>query len=107
MDFYKSSGNVFADLDVPQPETALLKAKRAMRISELIDECGLTQQEAAKLFGVSQPRVSRLVRWRLEGVAIERLIRCLSALGQKVEIVVQSEGGPQAFLPCGIMTAET
>lgn len=80
MEVHESTGSVFADLDIPRPETALLKAELAMRISELIDESGLSQQEVAKLFSVSQPRVSRLVRGHLEGFSIERLLRCLAAL---------------------------
>lgn len=84
-----SSGNVFADLGLPDADELLAKADLAIRISGIIDERELTQAEAAELLGIDQPKVSALVRGRLEGFSIERLTRFLNALGQDVEIVVR------------------
>ena len=83
-----SSGNVFADLGLPQAEEELAKVDLAFEISRIIEERGLTQVEAAEIMGVDQPKVSALVRYRLNGFSMERLYRFLNALGRDVEIVV-------------------
>ncbi len=85
----QGSGNVFADLSLPNPELALAKAKLVQRIRNLIAERKLTQVKAAKLLGLDQPKVSALVRGRVEGYSIDRLFRFLNALGQRVEITVR------------------
>jgi predicted XRE-type DNA-binding protein len=86
------SGNVFADLGLPQPELALAKAELVRRIRELIAEKKLTQVEAADLLGVDQPKVSALTRGKVEGYTVDRLFRYLTALGQRVEIKVRPAG---------------
>jgi len=86
--FERGSGNVFADLDLPDPDLALAKAKLVQCIRDLIAERKLTQAEAAELLGIDQPKVSTLVRGRVEGYSIDRLFRFLNALGQRVEIKV-------------------
>ncbi len=91
----RGSGNVFADLGVPNPEIALVKAKLVQRIRELIAERKFTQVGAAKLLGLDQPKVSALTRGRVEGYSIDRLFRFLNALGQQVEITVRP-ARPQA-----------
>src|SRR5436189_4670192 len=63
----QSSGNVFADLDIPDPEEALAKAELAQRISDLLTERRLTQNQAAVLLGIDQPKVSNLIRGKLDG----------------------------------------
>src|SRR5260221_7122567 len=85
----RGSGNVFADLGFSNPNLALAKAELVQRIRELIEERKLTQTKAAKLLGLDQPKVSALVRGRVEGYSIERLFRFLTALGQRVEITVR------------------
>ncbi|HYV50063.1 MAG TPA: helix-turn-helix transcriptional regulator [Myxococcaceae bacterium] len=84
-----SGGNVFADLGVDAPEEALAKAELTAKISKIIADKGLTQQAAAKLLGIDQPKVSALLRGKLTGFSTERLIRFLNALGRDVEIVVK------------------
>jgi predicted XRE-type DNA-binding protein len=86
--FERGSGNVFADLGLPNPDLALAKAELVQRIRNLITERKLTQAKAADLLGLDQPKVSALIRGRVEGYSIERLFRFLNALGQKVEITV-------------------
>lgn len=88
----ESSGNVFADLGLPDPDERLAKADLAIAIGREIDSRGLTQAEAAELLGVAQPDVSNLVRGRLSGYSIERLTRLLNALGQDVEIRIRPTG---------------
>jgi predicted XRE-type DNA-binding protein len=86
--FTVSSGNVFADLGVDKPAEALLKAELALQIGRIIDDRGLTQTAAAKVLGVDQPKVSALLRGRLAGFSIDRLVRFAATLGQDVEIVL-------------------
>jgi predicted XRE-type DNA-binding protein len=88
----ESSGNVFADLGLPDPEERLAKADLAIAIAREIASRGMTQAEAAELLGVAQPDISNLRRGRLSGYSIERLTRLLNALGQDVEIRVCPAG---------------
>jgi predicted XRE-type DNA-binding protein len=88
----RGSGNVFADLGIPNPDLARAKAELVQRIRYLIDERQLTQAKAAELLGLDQPKVSALVRGRVEGYTIDRLFRFLGALGQRVEITVRPKG---------------
>jgi len=87
--FTVSCGNVFADLGLPEPELALAKAKLALRLSDVIQERGLTQQEAAKILGIDQPKVSRIIRGQLRDFSIERLMQLLTRFNQDIEIVVK------------------
>jgi predicted XRE-type DNA-binding protein len=82
------SGNVFADLGHPDPEEALLKAQLAHEISEAIRERKLTQESAAEVLGMDQPKVSAIMRGRLSGFSVHRLLRCLTALERDVTITV-------------------
>jgi predicted XRE-type DNA-binding protein len=85
----RGSGNVFADLGLPNPDLALAKAELVQRIRNLITKQKLTQAKAAELLGLDQPKVSALVRGRVEGYSIDRLFRFLNSLGQRVEISVR------------------
>ena len=84
----KSSGNIFADLGVKNPEETLVKARLAHVISDAIRVRGMTQIEAAEVLGIDQPRVSRLVRGQLAGFSIDRLFRFVTLLGSDIEITV-------------------
>jgi predicted XRE-type DNA-binding protein len=85
----RSSGNVFADLGLPNAEDRLAKAELARKINEIISERRLTQVEAAELLWIDQPKISALARGRLGGFSLERLLRFLNVLGRDVEIVVK------------------
>jgi predicted XRE-type DNA-binding protein len=87
------SGNVFADLGVPDPGVALAKADLAHRIGEVIRGRKLSQTRAAAILGVTQPKVSDLVRGKLAGFTIDRLLRFLNRLDQDVEITVRPASG--------------
>ena len=84
-----SSGNVFADINLPNPEVALTKAKLVRRIRDLMTQRKLTQAGAAVLLGIDQPKVSALVRGNVGGYTIERLFKFLNRLDQDVEIVIR------------------
>jgi predicted XRE-type DNA-binding protein len=85
----QSSGNVFADLGLKNPEELLAKAELVQRIVDIIAERKLTQVRAAKLLGIDQPKVSALLRGKLDGFSTDRLFRFLNALGRDVEIVIR------------------
>jgi predicted XRE-type DNA-binding protein len=80
---------VFADLGLPNPEERLTKADLAMQIAAGIRARRLTQAKAAALFGIDQPKVSRLLRGPLSGFSTDRLIHFLTLLGRDVVIVVE------------------
>jgi predicted XRE-type DNA-binding protein len=90
----ESTGNVFADIGVPEPEEALAKAELARQISNIIAERGLTQTDAAVLLGIDQPKVSLLTRGRLTGFSIGRLLRFLFALDQDIAIILRAPQAP-------------
>ena len=83
------SGNVFADLGLPDAETHLLKAELVTRIDKIIRQRRLKQVEAAKLLGLSQPDVSRLMGGDFREYSLERLLRLLTALGRDVDVIIQ------------------
>ncbi len=76
-DYIVGSGNVFEDLGQARPAEALAKAELARKITELITKRRLTQAAAAELLNVDQPKVSALVRGRLAGFSLDRLVRFL------------------------------
>ncbi len=88
-DYIAGSGNVFEDLGHSRPAEALAKAELARKIAELIAQRRLTQAAAAELLNVDQPKVSALVRGRLAGFSLDRLVRFLVLLGCDVEIAVR------------------
>lgn len=91
IEYELSSGNVFADIDVENPEEELTKAKLVWEIESIIKKKKLTQIEAAELMGINQPKVSALIRRKLDGFSVERLIHFLNTLGQDVDIVVRQK----------------
>jgi len=85
----RGSGNVFADLGLPNPEERLAKANLAHEICALIEAAGLTQTAAAKRLGIDQPKVSMLMRGRLKDFSTERLMNFIVRLGRDVVIDVR------------------
>jgi predicted XRE-type DNA-binding protein len=86
-----SSGNVFADIGLAEPEEELTKAQLASHIRQAIKRRRLTQVAAAALMGVDQPKVSALFNGRLANFSSDRLMRLLTALGQDVDITVRTK----------------
>jgi predicted XRE-type DNA-binding protein len=85
----KSSGNVYKDLGLANPEQMFIKATLAAKISEILAQRGLTQVEAAKLLGIPQPKVSALLRGQFRGISEAKLLECLNRLGRDIDIVVR------------------
>ena len=85
----EGSGNVFADLGLPNPEQELLKAQLTLQIYTILKDSGMTQVEIAKILGVRQPQVSLLMRNRAGNFSVGRLMEFLTALCQDVEITVR------------------
>ncbi|HLG58162.1 MAG TPA: XRE family transcriptional regulator [Vicinamibacterales bacterium] len=86
----RSSGNVFRDLGFSAEEATNLKIRSDLmiRLSKLIETRGLTQAQAADLFGVTQPRISDLVRGKIDRFSIDTLIAMLGHAGVRVQIVL-------------------
>src|SRR5215216_3873486 len=82
----ESTGNVFADLGLPASDEDMLKVKIAIAISKALEKLDLTQTEAARRMKIDQSNVSRLVRGRLDGFSVERLLNFLNLLGRDVDI---------------------
>jgi predicted XRE-type DNA-binding protein len=85
----RGSGNVFADLGLPDAAERQAKLRLAYALNQVLDERKLTQQEAASVLGVNQPKVSALRRYKLAGFSVERLMTLLTALDQDIEIVIK------------------
>jgi len=85
----RSSGNVFADLALPDAEEKRTKVRLAVTINGIMKRQRLSQWAAATLLQVNQPKISALANYRLDGFSVERLMRFLNALGQDVEIVIR------------------
>jgi predicted XRE-type DNA-binding protein len=88
-EYTPSSGNVFADLNLPQADDLLAKAELAAKIIAEIQRRRLTQSHAAAILGIDQPKVSALKQRKLSGFSIERLMRFLLVLGLDIEITVK------------------
>jgi len=84
-----SSGNVFADLGLPNADEHLIKAGLVVKIGRIVRQRELTQAAAAQLMGIDQPKVSAMLAGEFRGYSVERLMRFLVALGHDVEIVVK------------------
>jgi predicted XRE-type DNA-binding protein len=85
----KGSGNIFADLGLPNAEEHQLKAALLVQIKRLIVDRQLTQTEAAKLMKMKQPDLSKLLRGHFKLASVEKLMLMLTALDQDVEITIK------------------
>jgi predicted XRE-type DNA-binding protein len=86
----QSSGNVFADLGLPDAAELHTKARLCAALNRIVERQRLTQAEVAAALGINQPKVSALLHYKLEGFSVERLMHFLIALGQDVEIIVKA-----------------
>ncbi|OTP72324.1 helix-turn-helix domain-containing protein [Caballeronia sordidicola] len=87
-DYEESSGNVYADLGLADAEEMLVKAQLASKIGEIIKGRRWTQQQAAEVLGMTQPKLSNLLRGQFRGVSEAKMLECLAKLGRDVKIVV-------------------
>jgi predicted XRE-type DNA-binding protein len=87
------SRNVFKDLGIPNAEEHLVKAQLVFKLDSIMKNRGLKQAEAAKLLGIKQPDVSKMLRGEFRQFSVERLLRFLVALDHDVEIIVKPHRG--------------
>ena len=84
-----SSGNVFADLGLPDAEKLKIKSGLVIEITKAIRRLKLTQAEAAERMGITQPKVSALLRGEFSNLSERKLMDCLNRLGYDIEIKVR------------------
>lgn len=85
------SGNVFADLGLPNPEEEFLKAKLVAKIAEVIERREMTQAQAGEVIGLPQSKVSELCNGRTESYSVERLYRLLTRIGVGISVVLEEQ----------------
>ncbi|MBC3436355.1 MULTISPECIES: helix-turn-helix domain-containing protein [Pseudomonas] len=86
----QGSGNVYADLNCPDADEMLVKARLASKICSIIKARHLTQMQAAQILGLPQPKVSEMIRGKFRGISESKMIDCLARLGRDVQIVVKA-----------------
>lgn len=101
----RGSGNVFADLGLPDAEERQTKLKLAYALNAIMEEDRLTQAAAAAKLGLNQPKVSALRNYKLEGFSVERLMTLLTALDQDVEIVIRKKPRSRATARISVVAA--
>jgi predicted XRE-type DNA-binding protein len=89
-----SSGNVFLDLGLPNAEELKVKSGLAIEITRAVRRMGLTQQEAGRQMGISQAKVSGLLRGDFSNLSETKLMECLNRLGYDIEIKLKPAGRP-------------
>ena len=84
----ESSGNVYADLGMVGADEMLIKARLATKIGEIITSRKWSQQQAAEILGITQPKLSKMLRGQFRGISEVKMLNCLARLGRDVQIVV-------------------
>ena len=92
----QGSTNVYADLGLENAEEMLVKAQLATKIGEIIKRRKLTQVQAAELLGMTQPKLSNLLRGQFRGISEAKMLECVTRLGRNIEIVVKAAGRSQS-----------
>ena len=87
----RSSGNVFADLGLPDAAELQTKTRLCAALNRIVKHQNLTQAQVAVSLGINQPKVSALLNYKLEGFSVERLMHFLLALDHDVEILVKAK----------------
>jgi predicted XRE-type DNA-binding protein len=104
-DITHGTGSVFADLGYPDSTERQARLRLALALNRVLDHRSLTQAEAAKLLGVSQPKVSALRNYKLAGFSVERLMTFLTALDQDVRIVIRQKPRSRRSARIGVEAA--
>lgn len=84
----ESCGNVYADLGMVDAEEMLVKAQLATKIGEIIKSRRWSQRQAAEVLGMTQPKLSNMLRGQFRGISESKMLDCLARLGRDVQIVV-------------------
>ena len=101
----RGSGNVFADLGFPDAAERQAKLRLAYALNQVLEVRKLSQADAAKVLGVTQPKVSALRHYKLAGFSVERLMNLLTALDQDVEIVIRRKPRSRKAARISVVTA--
>lgn len=99
------SKNVYADMGYANPEEALIKAKIANLICDLVNSRNLSQSESARILKIDQPRVSDLMCGRLKRFSTEKLFEFLNALGQDIEIRIKKKPSSHKYAEVRVVAA--
>jgi len=99
----RSSGNVFADLALPDADKLKIKSGLVIEIRKAMRRLGLTQQEAAKRMGITQPKVSDMMRGDFSNLSERKLMDCLNRLGYDIEIKLKPTTDPVGHLMLAIV----
>jgi predicted XRE-type DNA-binding protein len=102
VEIQRSSGNVFADLDLPDAGKLKIKTGLVIEIRKALRALGLTQQAAAKRMGIPQPKVSAMMRGDFTNLSERKLMDCLNRLGYDIEIQVRPAAEPVGQLRLAI-----
>ena len=102
VEIHRSSGNVFADLGLPDAEKLKIKAGLVVEIRKAMRALGLNQQEAAKRMGIPQPKVSGMMRGDFTNLSERKLMDCLNRLGYDIEITVKPTADPVGHLKLAV-----
>ncbi len=94
----RSSGNVFADLGLPDADKLKIKSGLVIEIIQAVRKLGLTQKEAARRMGITQPKVSGMMRGDFSNLSERKLMDCLNRLGYDIEIKVKPAAEPVGHL---------
>jgi predicted XRE-type DNA-binding protein len=86
---HPSSGNVFADLGLSNPDERQTKVMLAVALNTILEPLKLSQTELAQRLGINQPKVSALINYKLQGFSVERLLGFVTALDHDVQIVIK------------------
>jgi predicted XRE-type DNA-binding protein len=97
-----SSGNVFADLEIPDADKMKIKSGLVIEITRAVRRLRLTQEEAARRMGITQPKVSSLMRGDFANLSERKLMDCLNRLGYDIEIRVRPTSDPVGHLRLAI-----
>src|SRR3989338_4667586 len=89
-----SSGNVFADLGLPDADKLKIKSGLVIEITKAVRKLGLSQEEAGRRMGLPQPKVSGLFRGDFSNISERKLMNCLNRLGYDIEIKVKTAPQP-------------
>ena len=97
IDIEKSSGNVYEDLQTKNADVMHVKACLASKIGEIIQNRNMTQQQASEVLGISQPKLSGLLRGHFRGISETKMIECLNRLGSNIEIVIHESNNDHSL----------
>ena len=100
--FEASSGNVFADLGLAGADKLKIKSGLVIEITRAIRRLGLTQEEAGRRMGITQPKVSGMLRGEFANLSERKLMECLTRLGYDIEIKVRPAKKPLGLLKLAV-----